>query len=446
NAALVPYFRKIDNVTPGDAEFLPGLDKQPGLDNVLDGATNGPILVGYNNNNTAITPWVKEWHQTWLDNGAYVNADPAGGNATGMTLTGRPVDPVKSVRVYSTNAYLEPVLNRTNLFVLTGAEATQLLFDQDSIPADITNVTAAELVATGVEYGTPMNLTQRNSAKANIEVILSAGSLKSPQLLELSGIGNKNLLDSLNITTILDLPEVGENLQDHLEWNVDYLLKEDAPYETWGELSSSSNLRKRVSDKQHLDIYRNDPSRDTAAWAEYTANRTGIYSASPATLGFFPLQTFPDAFNVTDLVTELDTEFAAANVSAIRKKQFEIQRRHLVEGEVAQVEVVFLPKGGLAPSNYPVEPGRSYLSVITFFLRPFSAGSVHINTTNPFAAALADPNYNQFSLDWKVTALWTKFARQVMLSDPIGQWIERPVQPPADIETLEQWDEYVPSS
>ncbi|KAG6852068.1 hypothetical protein C0991_003424 [Blastosporella zonata] len=247
------------------------------------------------------------------------------------------------------------------------------------------------------------------------------------QLLELSGIGNKNLLDSLNITTILDLPEVGENLQDHLEWDADYLLKEDAPYETW-------------------DIYRNDPARDKAAWEEYTANRTGIYSASSATLGFFPLQTFPDAFNVTDLITELDSEFAAANVSAIRKKQFEIQRRHLVEGEVAQVEVVFLPKGGLAPSNYPVEPGRSYLSVITFFLRPFSAGSVHINTTNPFAAALADPNYNQFSLDSKVTAMWTKFARQVMLSDPIGQWIERPVQPPAAIETLEQWDEYVPSS
>ncbi|KAG6827187.1 hypothetical protein H0H92_012852, partial [Tricholoma furcatifolium] len=420
--AVFPYFTRMDNVVPGDVGFLPGLNQPPGLSNFLDGATNGPVTVGYNNNDTAITPWVKEWHQSWLNNGAYMNADPEGGNATGMTITARPVHPVEGVRIYSTNAYLEPVLGRSNLYVLTGAEATKLLFDDDSLPADVMNITASQLVATGVEYGTPTNASQRNQAKANIEVILSAGSLKSPQLLELSGVGNKTLLNSLNISTILHLPEVGENLQDHLEWNADYLLKEDAPYETW-------------------DVYRNDPARDQAAWAEYQANKTGVYDASPATLGFFPLQTFPEAFNVSDLVAELDVEFAAANVSAIRKKQFEIQRRHLVEGQVTQLEIAFLAKGGVAHSNYPVIPGRSYLTAITFFLRPFSAGSVHINNTNPFSSALVDPNYNQFSLDWKVGALWSKFARQVMLSDPIGQWIERPVQPPADTETLEQWDE-----
>ncbi|RDB27629.1 L-sorbose 1-dehydrogenase [Hypsizygus marmoreus] len=410
---IFPYFVKMDKVTPGDNGFLPGLTERPGTENVLDGATQGPITVTYNGNHSAITPYVAEWHKSWQNNGAYMNPDPEGGNSTGMTLTARPVDPVKG-RVYSTNAYLEPALDRKNLFVLTGAETTKILF------ANATGVNGS-LIATGIEYGTPLN-TSRYTATATREVILSAGSLKSPQLLELSGVGNRSLLESLGIETILDLPEVGENLQDHLEWNQDFLLKEDIPWETW-------------------DVYRNK-TRDDEAWQEYQTNRTGIYNASPATLGFFPLQTFPDAFNVSELVAELDRELAAATLSPIRKKQFEIQRRHLVEGKVTQLEIAFLAKGGVAHSNYPVIPGRSYLTAITFLLRPYSTGNVHINSTDPFAAPLVDPRYNEFSFDWKVAAQWTKLASKVMLTDPIAQYVERPVQPPADTETLEQWDDF----
>ncbi|RDB27705.1 Pyranose dehydrogenase 3 [Hypsizygus marmoreus] len=410
---IFPYFVKMDNVTPGDNGFLPGLTERPGTASVQDGATQGPITVTHNSNASAITPWVAEWHKSWQNNGAFMNADPEGGNNTGMTLTARPVDPVKG-RVYSTNAFLEPVLDRKNLYVLTGAEATKILF------ANATGVNAS-LIATGVEYGTPVN-TMLYTASATREVILSAGSLKSPQVLELSGVGNRTILERLGITTLLDLPQVGENLQDHLEWNQDFLLKEDIPYETW-------------------DVYRNE-TRDAEAWQEYLANRTGIYNASPASLGFFPLQTFPDAFNVTDLVAELDQELAAADLTPIRKKQFEIQRRQLIEGKVSQVEIVMLPKGGLIKSNYPVIPGRSYLTAITLLLRPYSTGNVHINSTDPFAVPLVDPKYNQFSFDSKVAVQWTEFARKVMLSDPIGQYVERPVQPPASVETPEQWDDY----
>ncbi|KAG5641874.1 hypothetical protein DXG03_004014 [Asterophora parasitica] len=420
--ALFPYFTKMDNVVPGDAGFLPGVTQRPGEANLHDGAVGGPISVSYNTNDTAITPWVEVWHQSWLNNGAYMNADPEGGNSTGMTITARPVDKKTATRSYATNAYLEPVLDRKNLFVLTGAEATKILFNEASLPKNISNVLESELVANGVEYGTPLNTTIRYIAKANREVILSAGAVKSPQILELSGIGDKAILDNFDIKTILDIPEVGENLQDHLEWNVDYLLKEDIPWETW-------------------DVYRNDPARDPAAWEEFKANKTGIYNSSPATLGFFPLQTFPDAFNVTEIVEELDRELAATNLTPIRKKQFEIQRRHLIEGKVTQLEVAFLARGGVAHSPHPPLPGRSYLTVITFLLRPYSTGNVHINTADPFAAPSIDPKYNQFSFDSKVGALWTKQARKVMLSDPIGQYVERPVHPPPETETLEEWDE-----
>ncbi|RDB18458.1 Pyranose dehydrogenase 3 [Hypsizygus marmoreus] len=413
---IFPYFTRMDTVTPGDIGFLPGLTERPGAASVLDGATQGPVNVTRNGNYSAITPWVAEWNKAWQNNGGYMNADPEGGNSTGMTLMARGVDPVRG-RVYSTNAFLEPALDRKNLYVLTGAEATKILF------ANATGVDAS-LIATGVEYGAPVNTTLY-TATATREVILSAGALKSPQVLELSGIGNSTILESLGIKTLLDLPQVGENLQDHLEWDQDFLLKEDIPFDTW-------------------DVYRNNQTRDAEAWTEYQTNRTGIYNASPASLGFFPLQTFPEAFNVTELVDELDREFAAASADLppIRKKQFEIQRRQLIEGKVTQVEIVMLPKGGLIPTNYPVLPGRSYLAAITIVLHPYSSGNVHINSTNPFAAPLVDPKYNQFSFDSKVAAQFTKFARKVMLSDPIGQYVERPSQPPANVETLEQWDDF----
>ncbi|RDB27707.1 Pyranose dehydrogenase 3 [Hypsizygus marmoreus] len=410
---IFPYFVKMDNVTPGDNGFLPGLTERPGVTSALDGATHGPITVSYNGNNSAATPYVAEWHKSWKNNGAYMNADPEGGNATGMTLTARTVDPVKG-RVYSTNAYLEPVLERKNLFVLTGAQATRILF------ANSTRINTS-LIATGIEYGTPVNTT-RYIATATREVILSAGSHNSPQLLELSGIGNRTHLESLGIRSILDLPEVGENLQDHLEWHQDFLLKEDVPWETW-------------------DVYRHK-SRDVGAWNQYLTNRTGVYNASPASLGFFPLQTFPEAFNVTELVEELDRELAAADLSPIRKRQFEIQRRQLIEGKVTQVEVLFIPKGGIAVSNYPIIPSRSYLTAITFVLRPYSTGNVHINSTDPFAAPLIDPGYNQFSFDSKVGAQWAKFTRKVAQSDPIAKYVESPVRPPVTTETLDQWDDF----
>lgn len=143
-----------------------------------------------------------------------------------------------------------------------------------------------------------------------------------------------------------------------------------------------------------IDIYRNQPERDVQALEEYKVNGTGVYNSSPSNLGFFPLQTFPEAFNVTELVEELDRELAAANLTPIRKKQLAIQRQHLLDGQVTQVEVSMVPRGGVAASNYPVIPGRSYLTLVTFFLRPFSAGNVHINTTDPFAAPLIDPRYN----------------------------------------------------
>jgi len=102
----------------------------------------------------------------------------------------------------SAQAFLLPVMSRTNLRVLTGAQATRLLIEQSRV--------------TGVEF-TREGRVERVRAR---EVILSGGVIDSPRLLMLSGLGPADHLRSLGVPVIADLPGVGGNLQDHLKLSI----------------------------------------------------------------------------------------------------------------------------------------------------------------------------------------------------------------------------------
>ncbi|WP_031484276.1 choline dehydrogenase [Maridesulfovibrio frigidus] len=113
----------------------------------------------------------------------------------------------KGRRWNAARAYIHPVKNRKNLTVKCGAMATRILFEGKT--------------AVGVEYEKGKK-TVKAYAK---EVISCGGSINSPQLLQLSGIGNAKELAALGIDVVHDLPGVGENLQDHLELYVQYACK-----------------------------------------------------------------------------------------------------------------------------------------------------------------------------------------------------------------------------
>ena len=105
------------------------------------------------------------------------------------------------------DGYLKPVLDRSNLTATTGAQVSQIRFDGRT--------------AVGVEYiqdGTG----SRKTVDANEEVILSAGTINSPQLLMLSGVGPAAQLAAHDISVVHDLPGVGKNLQDHLQVKINY--------------------------------------------------------------------------------------------------------------------------------------------------------------------------------------------------------------------------------
>ncbi len=116
-------------------------------------------------------------------------------------------------------AYLRPALSRPNLTVETNAHATQLLFSGSR--------------ATGVRFDQRGQLRDVRAAR---EVILAAGALQSPQLLQLSGVGPGSFLREMGISVVNDLPGVGENLQDHLQHRLIYKVRK--PITTNDELAS----------------------------------------------------------------------------------------------------------------------------------------------------------------------------------------------------------------
>lgn len=105
-------------------------------------------------------------------------------------------------RSYSASAYLIPALERPNLKILTEASVSRIIFDHIG---EATRASAVEFWHGG----------EQHKVKASQEIILSASTIQSPRILELSGIGNRAILQSAGIDPIVDLPAVGENLQEH---------------------------------------------------------------------------------------------------------------------------------------------------------------------------------------------------------------------------------------
>ncbi|PXX92698.1 choline dehydrogenase [Marinobacter vulgaris] len=186
----LPYFKKAETWAFGGDEYR---------------GDQGPL--GVNNGNNMQNPLYRAFVDAGVDAGYFATDDYNGARQEGfgaMHMT------VKNGRRWSTaNAYLRPAMARDNLTVVTHALVHKVLLEGKQ--------------ATGVRYEKDGKLVD---VKASEEVILSAGSIGSPHLLQLSGIGNREVLEQAGIPVDHELPGVGGNLQDHLEFYFQFRCKE----------------------------------------------------------------------------------------------------------------------------------------------------------------------------------------------------------------------------
>jgi len=133
--------------------------------------------------------------------GITTNSDPYSGQSWGGFVSRSFIDSSTWTRSYSRSAYIDP-LSRPNLSILVKSTVTRIIFDSHH-------------PATGVEYAETRD-GERFTVGVKKEVIVAAGAVGSPQVLMLSGVGPKDVLNAANVPVQLELPGVGQHLQDHM--------------------------------------------------------------------------------------------------------------------------------------------------------------------------------------------------------------------------------------
>jgi choline dehydrogenase len=198
-AHCLPYFERMENCTAAAPD-----DEYRGHE--------GPLVL---ERGPATNPLFTAFFEAVQQAGYPLTDDVNGYRQEGFAPFDRNV--YRGRRWSAAKAYLRPARRRPNLDVVTRALVTKIRFDGDR--------------ATGVEY----RRGGRKSVDAG-EVILCGGAINSPQLLQLSGVGDAGFLRSLGVDVVADVPGVGENLQDHLEVYVQYACTQPVsmqPYLKW---------------------------------------------------------------------------------------------------------------------------------------------------------------------------------------------------------------------
>lgn len=189
-AHCLPYFQRAETWAFGGDDYR---------------GNQGPL--GVNNGNEMKNPLYKAFVDAGVQAGYLATDDYNGAQQEGFGAMHMTIK--DGVRASTANAYLRPAMSRPNLTVITHALVHHVLLEGKT--------------ATGVKYERNGKIIDVHAAK---EVILSAGSVGSPHILQLSGIGEKQTLENANIALKHELPGVGQNLQDHLEFYFQFKCKQ----------------------------------------------------------------------------------------------------------------------------------------------------------------------------------------------------------------------------
>ena len=253
-------------------------------------------------------------------------------------------------------AFLKPVRQRPNLRVVTDAHVTRLLFDGRR--------------ATGVEYRVAGALRR---AGAGAEVLLCAGAIGSPQILQLSGVGPADLLAGLGIPVVQALAGVGENLQDH--WMV--------------------RMQHKVQGTRTLNFWAQNPVLKAAMGARYLLTKTGPMSAQPALLAAFAKST-PSA-----AAPDIEVHVSAASYGKV---------------------------GG------PMHPFPGITSSVGI-LRPTSRGTVRVASRDPDAHPAIVHNFLATEEDRRIALESVALVRRIVAQPAMARFRPEEISPPPGVET-----------
>ncbi|KZP13739.1 GMC oxidoreductase [Athelia psychrophila] len=371
--SLVTYLKKAENYHPPSAEQVSLLNYQPALSAF---GTGGSVQVSFEK---FVAKATSLWVPALEALGIKKNNDVFSGSNIGASCGPSDINPVNSSRSYAAPAYLFPNAARKNLAVLTSALVEQINWSADKEDGNV--------VASGVTFTSGGQSYTVNTTR---EVIISSGSINTPQLLELSGIGSSEILASAGVKQVINLPSVGENLQDH---------------------ASSSSGWERTDNEATIDTLHGNTTYAAEQAALYANNSTSILDQTLPGLTYITLSTLVGDSAAEKLIAAVATYVNASTVPY--KKALLQQLAFLTDdaGTVGQLEI--LNYDGLAVPAAQAAPNKTYNTFVAAQQHPFSRGSVHINSSSAAQHPVINANYLAVPFDTEVIAAGLAYVRKI---------------------------------
>ena len=269
------------------------------------------------------------------------------------------VNQKRGIRWSAARGFLKPILSRKNLALVTGAHVERLVIEDGR--------------AVGVRYALG---GQTLEARADGEIILAAGAIGTPHLLELSGVGRPDALAKIGRAMIHELPGVGENLQDHLQLRSIF----------------------KISGARTLNVDFQSYAKRAWMGAQYALARRGPMTMAPSQLGLF---------------AKSSSDYATANV------EFHVQP-------------LSLERFGEALHDFPA------ITLSVCNLRPASRGSVHTESADPRKAPTIRPNYLSEEEDRRVAADSIRLVRRICAAPALAPYRPEELRPGAAAQSEEE--------
>jgi choline dehydrogenase-like flavoprotein len=315
--------------------------------------------------------------KAWKQLGIPKQHEAAAGATINVIQAPSTLDPVTRTRSDARAAHYEPYKDRSNYHLLTNHRVTEILFSNsnDGTTIQAIGVNVIKTGTTGPKY----------VVRARYETIIATGAIWTPWLLQRSGIGPKNLLDSADIPVLKDLPGVGANFQDHPRASSIFAFG-NPPF-------PSSN------------VFFNNATFMEEARKQYEQNRTGPFTIARGNqAAFLPLKTVTDKWeNIVAEGSKQQSRQYLPDVYSDNKlyngylKQKQLTLDLLNRTDAATFEFAFNsgPIGGVLQ-------------------RPFSRGTITINPANPLGNPLVAYHTLSNPLDLHLSIAMFKYARTVM--------------------------------
>ncbi|KAH6867735.1 hypothetical protein B0T10DRAFT_596953 [Thelonectria olida] len=372
---LLPYFKKNEKFTPPSDAIVSEYNV------TYDAAFHGTSGYMHSTYSPFFWPTTKNIINAIKELNIHVSNDQASGDALGGYFCPHNQDPVSVTRSSAREAYYNTVVKRQNLHLITKNQVTRI----------VTKKTSGAVKVTAVEFATSESAA-RETVRVKKEAILAAGAIHTPQILQISGIGDSTTLKRIGVKTVVDLPAVGQNFHDHVLLPV---------VNTIAAPLTSSNLTSNATFAAE-------------ARKQYDSQKKGPYSTPTGDfLAFLPLSVHSKASSSihAQAADQDGTKYLPVDTPSEVAKGYRAQHAvlndHLLSNSSASLEIIW-------------GDGTMVLGL----QHPYSRGSVKASSASIFDAPVADAGFLRNPLDVRVLAEGVRFARTLANTKAIA-----PLQP-----------------